>query len=308
MDKLKILRSLVFSLGLASLVLGFRLSSYAQDKIAAVVNNEIITQKDMSDFANFMRMELQSQYKGEQLEKKIQDMRQDLLDKLIEDRLILQEAKREHLGVDPAKVKARIDDLRSHYPSDAQFQQALMQQGLVQADVESKIRDQVMMYNVIELKVKSGISVKPSEVTDFYNKNTPEFKSLEVRQVQMVKVADEAKAKALGQELLNGSTPDSLTEKYSIEIENIEVSQNKEFREEIENAVFKLNTGEFSVPVKVDDVFYILRLEKIAPPRQLKLSEVQENIYAYLSNTKMQVALVKWLDNLRKHSYIKITE
>ena len=31
---------------------------YAQDKIIAIVNNEVVTQKDLDDFLNFMRMQL----------------------------------------------------------------------------------------------------------------------------------------------------------------------------------------------------------------------------------------------------------
>ncbi len=300
-------RLVACSLQLAA-VLFFYMPSFAQDRIVAIVNNDVITQKDMNDFANFMRMEFQNEYKGDELEKKIQEMRQDLLNKLIEDRLILQEAKKAHMSVDPAKVKARIDEVRSHYPTDAEFQKALMQQGLVQADLEFKIRDQVMMYDVIEQEVKAKLSIKPSEVTDFYNKNTSEFKSLELRKVQAVKIQDEAKAKALRQELNSGKPPDTLAEQYTFEVDNIEISQNKEFMPEIENAVFKLGPGELSEPIKVDQVFYIFKLEKAVPPRQLKLSEVQENIHGYLFNMKMKEALANWLDSLHKHSYIKIIQ
>ncbi|MCX5697809.1 MAG: peptidyl-prolyl cis-trans isomerase [Candidatus Omnitrophica bacterium] len=308
MDKIRaeISRLLVF--GFMFLILGFASVSFGQDKIVAIVNNEVITQKDMNDFANFMRIEFQGEYKGDELEKKIQEMRQDLLNKLIEDRLILQEARKAHMGVDPAKVKARIDEVRSHYPTDVEFQKALMQQGLVQADLESKIREQVMMRDVIEKEVKEKLSINPSEVTDLYNKNTSEFKSLELRDVQAVKIQDEAKVKALRQELISGKSPDTLAGEYTFEVDNIEISQNKEFRPEIENAVFKLGPGELSEPIKVDQVFYIFKLEKVVPSRQLKLSEVQENIHGYLFNIKMKEALANWLDSLHKHSYIKITQ
>ncbi len=63
---------------------------FAQDKIAAIVNNDIITQKDLDDFLNFMRIQLSQDYSGKELENKIQAMKPDLLDRLIEDRLILQ--------------------------------------------------------------------------------------------------------------------------------------------------------------------------------------------------------------------------
>ena len=66
----------------------------AKDKIVAVVNKEVITQKDLTDFMNFMRLQLSREFSGEVLEKKLSSLETDLLDRLIEDRLVLQEAKR----------------------------------------------------------------------------------------------------------------------------------------------------------------------------------------------------------------------
>jgi hypothetical protein len=70
---------LLGSLSLAivwNLALGaWGLSLYAQDKIVAIVNKDIITQKDLTDFINFARMQMLTEYKGEQLEAKIQAMK-----------------------------------------------------------------------------------------------------------------------------------------------------------------------------------------------------------------------------------------
>ena len=118
---------------------------FAQDKIVAVVNNEIITQKDLNDFVNFMRMQLSIELTGEQLEQKIQSMKADLLNKLIEDRIILQEAKKNKVLVDENRVKAKIDEIKGHYGREAEFQAALVQQGLAQADLELRLREQLLI-------------------------------------------------------------------------------------------------------------------------------------------------------------------
>jgi hypothetical protein len=49
-------------------------------------------------------------------------------------------------------------------------------------------------------------------------------------------------------------------------------------------------------------------LDKIIPTRQLTLSEAQDRINGFLYGNKMQAALVKWLDELKKQSYIKILQ
>ena len=61
----------------------FSKPSFAQIKILAVVNNDIITEKDLRDFMNFIHIQLSGQYQGEELKNKVDSMRADLLDKLL---------------------------------------------------------------------------------------------------------------------------------------------------------------------------------------------------------------------------------
>ncbi len=68
--------------------------AYAQDKIVAIVNEDVITKRDLDEFIVFTRIQLSREYQGRELETKLQSMKLDLLNKLIEDRLILQEAKK----------------------------------------------------------------------------------------------------------------------------------------------------------------------------------------------------------------------
>ncbi len=293
---------------------------YAKDRIIAIVNNEVITQKDLNDFINFMRMQLSQEYKGEELESKIQSMKLDLMDRLVEDRLILQEAKRvleeakinknarliNQLDVDQNRIKAKINEIKKRYPLDAEFQNALSQQGLTQADIELKIKEQLLMYNIIETNVKNKIIVNPAEVTDFYQKNIEKFKTAEQRQVSLITINDAKTANDIDNKLKETQDFSDIINKYSLKVEKISVQQNKELRKDIEDAIFKLNIGEISAPIKADDTFYIFRLDNIVAPKQENLPEVQDRIYAFIFDTKMQEELAKWLDGLKAQAYIKI--
>ena len=156
---------------LACLVLSFTGRLYAQDKVVAIVNNEVVTQKDLADFLNFMRLQYSRQLEGKALEEKVNSMKADLLQRLIEDRLILQEAKREKLQVDSSRVKAKVDEVRKRYSSELDFEQDLSKQGLVRADLENKINEQLMMYTLVEKKVRNKIIIRPDEITTYYNQN-----------------------------------------------------------------------------------------------------------------------------------------
>ena len=292
----------------SALCLCMRGSAIAQDKIAAIVNQDVITQKDLSDFLNFMRVQLTGQYNQEGLEKKIDSIKPDLLNKLIEDRLISQDAKKNNLKIDENRVKARIDEIRVRFASENEFQQALKQQGLVQADLEQKTREQMLMFEAVDEKIKKKILITPSEVTDFYELHARDLKIPEEREFQVIATEEQNLADQILSDSKQEADFSSVAQKYSLEAKKMTAAKNGELKKEFEDAVFALNKDEVSQPVKIDEKFYIFKLDAILPPKQLTLADAQERIYTLLFESKMQEALTKWLDELKKKSYIKIMQ
>ena len=281
-------------------------SAYAQDKIVAIVNNDAITQKDLNDFLNFTTMQLSRQYKGRELEEKIDSIKMDLLNRLIEDRLILQEANRAGISVDEARIKAKVNEVKKRYNSEMDFQAELSKQGFNQADIEKRIREQFLMFSIVEQKVRSQIIVRPDEVTSFYENNKKEFLSGEERALEAFTLDNEDLAGTFSYKLKSGKSPEELAALYTFSVNKLSVHQGEELKKDIEDAVFKLGAGDVSNPVKIDNKYYVFRLIDIKAPRQLTLLEVQDKIHAFLFERKMQEELTKWLDGLKKQSYVKI--
>ncbi len=291
---------------------------FARDKIMAIVNNEIITEKDFNDFVNFMRMQLSKEYKQDELEEKIQSLKTDLLNRLIEDRLILQEAKKNDSKIeirpgvsisikpDENRVKAKINEIRKRYPSDLEFQDELARQGLVQADIEKRVREQFLMYNIVEFKIKDKIMINPDEVTKFYDKNIKKFISPEVRELEAITLENEELAKTFSYDLKTGQKLADLAARYPISVNRIKVTKEGELMKNVEGVVFNLGVTEISDPINIEGKYYIFKLEGIIPSRQLTLLEAQDKIYAFLFEEKLQQNLSKWLDELKAQSYIKI--
>ncbi len=292
---------------ICNLVLGYWNLNYvyALDKIIAIVNNDVITQKDLDDFVSFMRMQMSRELKGSQLDDKIKSMKEEFVDRLIEDKMILQEARKNKFIVDENRIKARMAEIKGQYPSDIEFQEALKRDGLVQADIEAKVRDQMLMYNIIESKVRSKVVVSPAEVTNFYQQTPDNFKSPQVWEFDFLVLESQDLADEISQNVKKGQSLEDLAAKFSFSLNKLTMKEGQ-FKKDVEDALLKLKAGNVSAPVKIEDKYYIFRLDKINPPRQLSLSETQENIYSYLFNKKMQEGLVRWLDELKKKSYIKI--
>jgi len=281
---------------------------YAEDKVIAVVNNEVITQKDLVDFLNFMRMQYSRKLSGKALEEKINSMKQDLLQRLIEDRLILQQAKLEKITAEPSRVKAKINEIKKRYGSEIDFEKDLGKQGLVRADLENKISEQMLMYNLIDQKIRKKIVIRPDEVTSFYAQNKDQFLKPEERILTLVILQDESVAKTISYQMRLGTKMDDLAAKYEFTLDKFSAFAGQDLRSEVGNTVFKLGIGEVSDPVKVDKQFFIFKLDNIIGSQRLSLVDAQDKIQAYLIEKRMQTDLVKWLDELKKQSYIKILE
>jgi len=281
---------------------------YAQDKVVAVVNNEIITQKELNDFSNFMRMQYSRELSGKELEEKVNSAKQDLLTRLIEDRIMLQQAKIEKIIIEPARVKAKINEIKKRYAVESDFERDLAKQGLVQADLENKIREQLLTLAIVEQKVRSRIMIRPDEINDFYNQNKRKFLKPEERLLTVIVLQDESSAKSLSYYLRLGDKLENLATRYTFTVDGLSVSREQNLRKEIEEAVFKLGISEVSDPVKIDGQYYIFRLNEITGSQQLSLTQSQDKIQSYLFERKMQEGLTKWLDEIKKQSYIKILE
>src|SRR3989338_437879 len=64
------------------------------DRVAAVVNKEIITQSELDTLFRPLYEQVKKSYKGHNLEGELQTLRIKLLNQLIEDRLVYQEAQK----------------------------------------------------------------------------------------------------------------------------------------------------------------------------------------------------------------------
>ena len=279
----------------------------AQDRIIAIVNNEVITQKDMDSFTTFTRIQLSQKLSGQALEDKLASMKKDLLQRLIEDKLILQEAKKSEVKVDDSRVKAKMSEIKKRYDSDKEFNDALVQQGLSAGDVEARIKDQMMMYSLIDSKIRSKIQVKPTEITAYYQENKQEMVTPERREVASLSAETEDAAKELGGQLRQGRNMDALAVERKIKVNSF-TSQPGELKKEADEAIFSLKAGDVSDPVNVNGAYYVFVLKKVLPSESRSLIDVQDQISDVLFEKKMQEAVAAWVDGIRKTAYIKITE
>jgi parvulin-like peptidyl-prolyl isomerase len=294
-------------LSIAAIFISFMLTGlYAEEKVVAVVNNDIITSKDMSDFVNVMRIQLAARYSGKEFESEMQKIKLDLLDRLIEDKLILQEAKKAGIAIDNNRVKGKVDEIRGRYPSEGAFELALSKQGLTLADLTNRVREQLLMLAIVEVKVRSKVVINPQDVTVFYEQNKDKFRSPEGRFLSSLKVNNKEALNEVVSSLKKGIDMETAAQQYGLLYDTMEVFKDGSLNPEMEQLIFSLKVGEVSKPIKVNDSFFIFKVNKTEDPHMMTLPEVQKEIYTVLVEDKTRSALKDWLDGIKKQSYIQV--
>ena len=185
-------------------------------------------------------------------------------------------------------------------------QDFLVQQGVTEADLEQKMKDQMMTYEIVENKIKSKIVVKPSEITEYYEKNIGQFVVEEQREFVSIVVEAQDLAGKVSADLKAGKKAPTLETEYSIKANTFTAKKGGELKKEIEDVVFAMNVNDVSEPVKIDNVYYVFQLTKITPEYKQQLIDVQGSINRLLFDKKMQEDMIDWLEQLKKKGYIKI--
>ncbi|MFZ5800975.1 MAG: SurA N-terminal domain-containing protein, partial [Candidatus Omnitrophota bacterium] len=253
----------ILALLLCFLGVGVVIASAAVDRIVAIVNDEVITEKDLESFLAVMFLQSRDEYKDKaEFEQGMRAYRPEAIERMIEDRLVAQEAKRQRLSVPEGMVAQRIEEMKAKFNSPDEFAAALAVEGLTINDVKNKLTEQVLMRRAIEENVRNKVSVSPTEITAYYQGHQPEIRMPQLAEVDSIYIpflnsATEAKAKSreAWEELKKGDDFSVVAAKYSYAASLGKVAKGQ-LRPDIEKVIFGLKTGEFSSPVETEKGYY----------------------------------------------------
>lgn len=288
------------------------------DKIAIVVNNEIITQGEIDKMLAPVYAQYRTRYQGEELLVKLEEARQKIIAQLIEDKLILSEAKRLNIEADEKAIEARLDDARRRFGSREKFDEALAEEHITVGVLRERYREQMVSRSLIDQKIGSRIVVTPVEVSEYYNAHPDEFvqeEQVKLRNI-LVKPKKDIDIKKtvelinmIHARLLEGSDFSSLAKIYS---EGPNASEGGlmgfvgkgELLPEIEEVVFNLKEGEISGIIQTSLGYHIFKVEEKRERKVLPLKEVYKEAEEIIFRDKIRESIKDWVESLKKNAYI----
>lgn len=280
-------------------------------KVAGSVNGEKIYMSKVDEQLAQMQGQ-QSAFQGKEGKKLEKQFKERILDKLIDDALVMQEA--DKMGVKPTdkEINERYEQLKKQFPSEAQFNDALQKAKLTPDKLKESIAQQLVMQK-LTTKVSKTKTVSDKEIAAYYKSNKAQFADPEKYSVVqiLVKTKDKALAEKLYKQLKGGANFAALAKKYSTD----PGSKNKggdlgymspgEVVPEFGAAMSKAKMNELVKPFKSTYGWHIIKVTGKRPPRTKPLSEVKEQIRQMILQTSQRDAFNKWLANVKKKADIK---
>jgi len=146
-------------------------SLFAQEKTVinktiAIVNGEAILLSELEKNVQ----PLIEQYKlltppGEQTTEKIRQLKKDVLNQMIDEKLLLQEAKKRKILVTKREIEEGVNEVKKRFPAPEDFQTELKKQFLTKTDFEKRIQEQLMVIKFIDLEIKAKVPAPREEET-----------------------------------------------------------------------------------------------------------------------------------------------
>lgn len=256
------------------------------DRIMVVVDEEAILQSDLEREIALYHLEASNM--GAPDDKDEATVRAEVLDRLIESKLIIAAARREEIEIGEEsverEVQANVDQLVRYYGSQARLEAELAENAMTLDDYRrrsaSQLRDQHYMRAVVNRFIRPGIEVREEEVEAYYAAHRDEVPAapdtlalsdilVAVQPSPEVQRDLQARLGAVMQELGRGDAFGAVADRHTagpgagaggrIGL----VRQGELFSRALEDAVFSLQEGETSQPVVTERGLHVVHVDKV---------------------------------------------
>jgi peptidyl-prolyl cis-trans isomerase C len=299
---------ILLALGLVVFALGFYFQDisllFNKPKVLARVNTAEITDLDLKREMAFLKVSENAGFS--------ENTREDLLDRMINDTLILQEAKKLNVTVPESEVNSHVALAQAGYSTE-ESKKALKDLGLSADRWHDLIQRQLLIETVEQKAVESAVRVGEDEVDAFYWAHQAEFfRPPRVRARQIV-VETLPQAQALKQKLQAGEDFLVLAKKYSRGPErdlggDLGWVAELDLPRAFSTVLFRLAVGEVSEPVSTQYGFHLFRVEETDKGGKIPADEAKHKIAEDLKVEKADQAFQAWIEELRNKAKITIKD
>jgi peptidyl-prolyl cis-trans isomerase SurA len=283
------------------------------DRIVAVVNGQVITSYDLDRELAPYFMQLGGRKLNAQDEQQLTMVRKKLLARLVDDILLLMEAKRLNLEVTDTEVENHIRQFRqSNSMTEEDLGRQLQRENMTREEYKRNIRESMLRHRVLSYMVRRKVLVTDEEILRYYDEHRNDYVQAKKVELGLILLPPSEDLDGLVQRL--GKSEISFEEaarKYSKgpgaqsggSIGRLKWS---ELASQWREALAQIQPGEISEPFSIDGNKAILKLKAIIPGKERPLDEVREEIRQKLYDPKYAVQYAEYMQDLKTKAIVDI--
>jgi len=204
--KNKIMIAAVVIVVFIGIVLAAKYLKPANDKVAATVNGDTILKEDVLKVYLNVPPEYRAVITAE-----------SILEGMIIEKLLVQEAEKKGISVSNAEVDAYIETILSENKmTEDDLMQNLEENGMTLEDLKKSFRDQITIQTLLDTTVLLDLEVDDKDVEDYYNENIEQFTTPESVKASHIVVDSSELAESLRRKALGGADFAKLAKENSI--------------------------------------------------------------------------------------------
>jgi peptidyl-prolyl cis-trans isomerase C len=251
------------------------------------------------------------------------EMEKSVLDRLISERLMIQKSASVTVEGLDEKVQKQIDGIKGRFADEKAFVEAVQSRGMDVATLKEKITESLRIEALIDRDVRSQIKVGDVEVKEFYDKHPEYFSQPAMIRAShiLVKVpadADEtaktalkAKIDAARERVVKGEDFAKVAGEVSecpsrAQGGDLNFFGPGQMVKPFEEAAFALKSNEVSQVVTTTFGYHIIKQTGSKPAEVTPLEKEKEKIIEYLTQQKMQDAVMAYVKKLRTDGKVEV--
>jgi peptidyl-prolyl cis-trans isomerase SurA len=295
------------------------------EAIVVRVGDRIVTRSQYSKRLRDAYFEVEQTIPPDQVKAKKEEMRKSMVDEIVSELLIKDRADRLGVTVSADEIKDAITRVKSQYgiQTDAQFDESLKSSGLTRADMEARMRDQIISSKVFGHELRSREDMTDKELREKYDREKDRYRLPERARLREIVIlrpegtlsADVASKRAtdIAQQARSGGDFVKLAQTYSEAGSKDkggdlgEVTRG-ELLPDLDKAVFNTTSGTVIGPIATKSGWHILKVEQRLPSEVPAFESVKDRLRKDASDETWQRDFRAYIQRLRADAFIQINE
>jgi peptidyl-prolyl cis-trans isomerase SurA len=317
-------RSILTGLAALAFLAGPRARAELVDRVAAIVNNDVITLSEVEKRAGPELARVDQEATGPDRAQKRAAALKRVLDTMIDEKLVDNELRELKVTISDKEVDGAVDEVKKSYNlTDEQLQQAVSREGYSIAEYREQMRKQIGRYKLISEKVRKNVKVSDADVQSEYDRMTrAEGEDYEVH-IRHILIAVPRSASAAQVEQARRKAAAVAVEAREPGVDFAELAKKRSegssssdggdlgfFKRgtmvpEFERVAFNLKTGEVSEPVRTQFGWHVLKLEDIRKLGMKPLADVRPEIEERLRKAQAERLTAQYMETLRSAAVVE---